>query len=120
MQQIKDLGGRTLLSHYKYSLFRCLKSVYSGMFVMAIYLRSLEIEWKKEWFPNLPIVAHSHWNSISNRRKFLDELKQKFDIKSPQDWGRITTQCVRDTGGIAILNAYKGSLFRCLQSVYQG
>lgn len=83
---------------------------------MLIHLH-IDIKWKKEWFPSIPIRS---WKRNSDRRQFLDEIKSQFQIEAPSDWGKITTNDIQKAGGSAILKYYKGSLFRCLQSVYPG
>lgn len=79
-----------------------------------------DIEWKKEWFSNISPFPNRYWQSLDNRKKFLEEFATKFNIKNPQDWGRITTSQVCEAGGVSLLSMYHGSLFTCLQSVYKG
>lgn len=57
---------------------------------------------------------------MENRRNFLDEIVKKLDIKKPSDWGKVTVKRFFELGGSSLLNYYNGSLFGCLQSVYQG
>lgn len=47
----------------------------------------------------------------------MDKIKEKLSIKEPRDWGRVTSKEINNT---SLLNRYKGSLYRCLQAVYQG
>lgn len=63
----------------------------------------------------------SYWTSIDNRRKFLEKLKIKFNIRKPSDWGNVKIQDVRDAGGSSLLSYYyNSSLFTCLRSIYKG
>lgn len=58
---------------------------------------------------------------MENRRKFIEEVACKLKIKTPSDWGKVTTRIVHELGGGALLTKYyNGSLFACLQSVYKG
>ena len=50
----------------------------------------------------------------------LEELAKKLKIKEPKDWGRITTRKVIENGGIHVLRAYQGSLYKALESVFPG
>lgn len=80
-----------------------------------------DVEWRKEWFVNIPSVPNSYWKSLRNQKQFLDELARNLNIKRPSDWGKLTTRSFSECGGKSILsNYYDGSLFKCLQSVYSG
>lgn len=65
-------------------------------------------------------VPKSHWKSIENRKKFLDEVAIKLDVKTPSDWGKVTKQRFCEVGGSRILSYYNNSLFYCLHTVYKG
>jgi hypothetical protein len=66
-------------------------------------------------------LPKSYWKSMENRKNFLDETAKKLNIKTPSDWGNITKLQFQKLGGNSLLsNQYKGSLFKCLQSVYKG
>lgn len=120
-RDIRKSGGVSLLSnYYNNSLFRCLKSIYTGDCKLYMILRLKEVQWKKEWFPTAAILPKSYWTSPQNRREFLGKIKVKFGIKEPKDWGKIRIQDIKQMGGVSLLKYYKGSLFRCLQSVYKG
>ena len=57
---------------------------------------------------------------MENRRKFLDEVAIKLNIKNESDWGKITTKQIYELGGAGILHYYNNSVFHCLESVYKG
>lgn len=58
---------------------------------------------------------------MENRRAFLDDVKMKYQIKEPSEWGKITIQDIRELGGGSFLSYYyNNSMFRCLTSVYPG
>lgn len=58
---------------------------------------------------------------MENRKQFLEEVKTKFQIKKPSDWGKLSTQQFIKAGGATLLTKYyDDSLFKCLQSVYDG
>jgi hypothetical protein len=119
VQQLYELGGSSLLTHYyNGSLFKCLQSVYKGIFIIFILILIKDTNWKREWFTKLP---KSYWKSMENRRNFLDEIAKKLNIKTPSDWGKVTNQQLFEHGRSSLLgHYYNGSLFKCLQSVYKG
>lgn len=64
---------------------------------------------------------YSYWKSTENRRKYLDELKAKFNIQQPKDWGNVTVrEVLEEKGGTLLSGYYGGSLVACLKSVYSG
>lgn len=80
-----------------------------------------EIEWKKEWFPNIPNVQKSYWISLDNRKKFLEEIAFKLKIKKPSDWGKVTKHEFRKLGGNTLISYYySNSLFNCLKDIFKG
>lgn len=79
----------------------------------------VDIEWRREWFPRIPIGA-KFWMSLENRRKFLDEIKLNFDIKQPSDWGKLTYKDFINTGGRTLLGYYDHSFYKCLTTIYSG
>jgi hypothetical protein len=50
----------------------------------------------------------------------LEQVRKKFDIKKPSDWGKLTTIDLKKIGGSSLLSRYQGSLFKCLKSIYKG
>lgn len=95
-------------------------SIYLSRFFISRYNR-LDIEWKKEWFFHIPRVPKFHWESIDNRRKFMDEIATVLHIHHPSDWGKISHAQICELGVDSILNRYyDASLFKCLQSLYKG
>lgn len=66
-------------------------------------------------------VPKSYWNSMENRRTFLDSIAAKYNIKKPSDWGKLKIGVIYENGGTTLMkNYYNDSLFVCLQSVYKG
>lgn len=97
LQDIRKSGGKTLLNYHSYA------------------------KWNNEYLVAVSNVPKSYWNSAENQRKFLDEIKNKFHIKEPRDWGKVTVRDIQSAGGISILERYyQRSLFKCLQTVYRG
>lgn len=57
---------------------------------------------------------------MENRRKFLEEMKLKFNIEEPGDWGKVSIQDFREENGASLLSYYKNSLYSCLKHIYKG
>jgi hypothetical protein len=57
---------------------------------------------------------------MENRRQFMDELKLKFNIQHPSDWGKLSKMEIKKVGGAMLLSYYQESLFLCLKSIYRG
>lgn len=58
-----------------------------------------DIEWKREWFPNLPVFPKTYWNSMDNCRMFLDKLAKNYNISSLNDWRKISGNLISRRGG---------------------
>lgn len=62
----------------------------------------------------------NHWIDASNQRIFLIEFAKKHDIQQPSDWGKFSTQDLKEEGGSGVLKRHKNSLVRTLQEVFTG
>lgn len=69
-----------------------------------------------EWFSK---SSQSFWKSAENRKKFLDNMATKLNIKKPSDWGKVKRKDLHTNGGSSLLN-YNSSVFSSLQSTYKG
>lgn len=87
---------------------------------MDLTSKCKDINWKREWFPKVPLFPRTFWISHENRRKFLDSLTLHFKIKAPSDWGKVTIQDFNRLGGYALLKIYNKSIFKCLEAMYPG
>lgn len=112
-RNVHKAGGATLMKYYNNSLFKCLQSIYKGIFRTGCHQK--EFEWKREWFPTLPRFPtrhRGHWNSLDNCRTFLTHLAKSYSIQSTRDWNRITLSLIQLRGGrvfhflIVILRVY--------------
>lgn len=110
IHQVYELGGTTLLKkYYKDSLFGCLQAIYK------------DVEWQREWFSNPFHVAKLYWEHAENHKIFLDKIATHLHIKSPSDWGKVTTRHLRQFRfGNFLKKFYNNSLFTCLSFVYKG
>lgn len=109
--QIYENGGKGLLNHYyNGSLYKALISIYPN------------IEWEKNWFPNIfknERVPTNFWKLKQNQISYFKELEKEFNIRIPSDWGKISISMIHQRGGKSLLhNYYGGSLLNALQSIY--
>lgn len=63
-------------------------------------------------------MPHGYWKDPQNQRNFLEKLGKKLKVKEPRDWGKITTQQVKENGGNSLLRM--GTLFSALKRNYPG
>ena len=95
-KQIQANGGRTLLQ--KHSLFK---------------LKCMACPEGKPKFidikPKVTKQSSGYWNNKENILQFLKEIKQKYNLNTPDDWNSITTIHIQTNGGSTLL--YKYSLF---------
>lgn len=55
-----------------------------------------------------------HWENIENIKLFLQDIKNKLNIKDKNDWNLITKEIIRKHGGASILNNYSVYQLKCL------
>jgi len=93
VQTVVDNQGSPLISFYK-SIRKALRENFPG------------IEWNDDWFIKVPKVEPGFWKKKENHRKFLDQLAVKLDIKSPEDWGKVSQQTLLENHGSSLLGIY--------------
>lgn len=85
------------MARYGGSLFRALKSVYSGAsFRSFSFLTHEDVPWKQEWFENISKYNSSYWSIKQNQLIFLNEFAQKNRIV---DWSRTSVTLLKKNGG---------------------
>lgn len=115
---ISQKGGKSLLAHFRGSLFNALSSIYPGS--LSLCLHDLEISWNKAWFQHLPLQKKGYWRDKQNQRNFFDALQKELSIQNPEDWGKITRLQLKKSGASTLINHYYPSLFGALRSIYPG
>lgn len=80
-------GGSRLIALNKDSVSHLLKKFYP------------EHPWQDSKFHNIPL---NFWNNEVNRLDFLRAMEEKFEIKSPEGWYRITMTEVHESGGRSV------------------
>ena len=93
-KHIRDNGGSGLLK--KYSLFE-IKS-------FIIFKENLTNDKKSRGF----------WCKQENIQFFLDNLRDKYSLRTPDDWNSITQLQIKENGGKRLLNLYSMFEIKCM------
>ena len=86
--QIQSNGGSSLLKDF--SMFE---------------LKCLAFPEGKSTF-NTPPQSSKYWENEENVDRFISELKQKYNLNTPEDWNSITRKQIQLLGGSTFLNKY--------------
>ena len=95
-KHISSCGGGTLLN--KYSMFE---------------LKCMACPEGKSIFSNPPQPA-GYWEIQENIHNFMNKLKQKYNLNTPEDWNSITTTHIISNDGKTLLNKYSIYELKCL------
>ena len=90
---IASNGGNTLLN--KYSIFK---------------LKCMACPEGKEVFKNIS----GYWESKDNILQFLSNLKEKYNLNTPEDWNSITKNHILSNGGSTLLKKYTMFEIKCM------
>jgi hypothetical protein len=101
---VRENGGGQLLAIYGNSLPKALMAIYP------------EYNWDPGNFKKSP---KNYWKDANHQRKFFDSIAESLDIKSPEQWVRISQAEVKQRGGSTIIGRYYGgSLYKTLKAIY--
>ena len=95
-EHIEPNGGSSLLS--KYSIFD---------------LKCMACPEGKYSFSRSKLPA-GHWESKDNIEKFLSQIKEKYDLNTPDDWNSIKKSTIRSNGGGSLLHKYSMFELKCM------
>lgn len=97
-------GGISLLQRHG-SLWNVLKSVYPD----------------HNWLPwRFHSAPQGFWLVEKNRRDYLKWLEQKLELRSAEDWAKVTDKALLDNFGSSLLQYFNGSVPRVIESLYPG
>jgi hypothetical protein len=82
--QIDNLGGRSLLLHYKSNMYLALKTVYP------------DHEWDSVRFHR---VERNRWASKATQKAFFDSVEKNIGMQSKEEWYTMTRTKIRELGG---------------------
>jgi hypothetical protein len=101
----KQRGGSSLLRKYDFSLVKLVRDVFP------------DHPWDPTKFVGGP--GARHWSNPANQRKFMDQVAADLEIKSREEWSRVTVQqIVRRKGGSRLLELHNRSLTQALENIY--
>ncbi len=60
----------------------------------------------------------SFWRLTANQKLFMDNLANKLNITTPNDWYRINLSSFQQHGATSLLQKYDGSVCKLLTNVY--
>ena len=58
-------------------------------------------------------IKYKYWNNQENVQNFLEKLKKKLNLQSPNDWNGISIQNIKENGGIGLLNHFSLYDLKC-------
>ena len=59
-------------------------------------------------------IPDGYWENRENIDKFLFDLKEKYNLNTPEDWNSITQNCIRSNGGWVLLSKYSIFDLKCM------
>jgi hypothetical protein len=84
----------------------------------VLTLKALQVFYPDYVPTTLPL---GYWKDKENQKKFFDQLATKWNMKSMDDWNKVTGDMVRVEGGYFIHRYYNGSLhqgtLKCLSVI---
>ena len=95
-KHIKSNGGSRLLS--KYSMFE---------------VKCMACPEGKSTFNNPP-QSSGYWESTENILKYLEKIKEKYNLNSPEDWNSITQKHIQSNGGSRLLSKHSIYEIKCM------
>ena len=93
---IKSNRGRTLLSKYSMYEIKCMACP-EGKLAFSD-----------------PPQASGYWENKENIHKFLSEIKEKYNLNSPEDWNTFSTSHIELNGASTLLNKYSIYELKCI------
>lgn len=103
-RQVIAKGGSGLVSRYKGSLLAALRDTYPKQRFDPVICR--------------PQVPPGYWDSLQNRRAFMESVQTRLGITSMEQWKRVTNKQLLALGGGRLLNIYAGSIYAALEDLF--
>jgi len=93
---VREKGGAGLLKLYGYSVLAMLQAIYPEQGFTAANCRGR--------------MPQGYWKSEENRRSFLEKLAAAHDVRTADDWAKVTPEHVTRAGGAVLLHMHGNSL----------
>ena len=61
-----------------------------------------------------PSKSPSYWENKENIQSFLSLIKQKYNLKTPHDWNKLTTKQIQSHGGRTLFTKYSVYELKCM------
>lgn len=58
-----------------------------------------DIQFKRQWFGNIPKYGKSYWKRDVNHREFLVSVSCHLNIGMTDNWNRVSSSIVKKLGG---------------------
>ena len=98
-QIIVDNGGGSLVSKYSMFEIKCMACPEGK----SIFNRKVK-----------PKKSSGYWKNQENIYQFLHEIKEKYNLKTPEDWNTVTKQQFQSNGGSTLLEKYSVYKLKCM------
>ena len=98
-KHIQSSGGINLLTKLKYSLYE---------------LKCLACPEGKSIFTNNSAKTLKYWENKENVHEFISQLKNKYNLNTPEDWNSITSRQIQANGGWTLLKKYSILDLKCM------
>ena len=96
-KQIENHGGRSLLHNYSMYKLKCLGFPDGKLFFTK------------------PLQSKGYWDDQNNISQFFDNLKQKYNLNTPEDWNlNLTKKIIQVNGASSLLRKYSLYELKCL------
>jgi hypothetical protein len=100
-KEVRYWGGSAMLEIYGDSFRNALRAGYP----------------ETQWEEAKPIMPPGFWSDSQNRFQFMEWIRDKFDIRSMEDWYRVRPMEILELGGAPLLRA-SGGLGKALELTY--
>eukprot|EP01126_Amoeba_proteus_P018019 TRINITY_DN1895_c0_g2_i4.p1 TRINITY_DN1895_c0_g2~~TRINITY_DN1895_c0_g2_i4.p1 ORF type:complete len:406 (-),score=71.79 TRINITY_DN1895_c0_g2_i4:1126-2343(-) len=68
--------------------------------------------------PKREVKPPLFWKKLEHQQVFFDSLETRLELKSKDDWYKVTLSRITKYGGGSIMNSYQNSLSRALSNIY--
>ena len=105
--KISQNGGSTLIYYYSNDLYKLFTTLYPN-YPWETLFRQFKAEKQKKL----------NINSVENKQQLFDNLFEKFELKTLQEWETISKYKFNQNGALKILRYYSNDINKVLTSIY--
>ncbi len=111
---LKQNGAYKLLKQYDHIPSKLITAVYPEYYHLLVLLIFNRYKWDISKF----VYPPSYWHDLPQQRKFMNDLAEKLNISSTEDWYRVTAKTIQTHGGSGLLDRYENSPSKLLSTLY--